>query len=107
MKSAPNDFEFTSPAAEEWLDRMTTVHAQIISTLKKINDKRSELSLEKPREFAVGDCTKSTEGNHQANSADVQPPEKRSKGSKDFLDGSWEDIKNRPGEAALSGLRLV
>ena len=37
-------------------------------------------------------------------SADVQPPTKR---SKPFLDGSWENIKDRPEEAALKGLRLV
>src|SRR5258706_12841394 len=34
---------------------MTTVHSQIQATLKKINDRRSELSLEKSRQFKVGD----------------------------------------------------
>ena len=34
---------------------MTTVHSQIQSTLKKVNDWRSELSLEKSRQFKVGD----------------------------------------------------
>ena len=36
-----------SPAAEEWLDRMTAVHNDIHNTLKHINDKRSRLSLDK------------------------------------------------------------
>ena len=50
-----DESEFASPAAEEWLDRMMEVHSQIATTLKKINDKRSELSLEKARKFKVGD----------------------------------------------------
>ena len=37
------------------MDRMTTVHSQISALLKKINDKRSELSLKKSRQFAVGE----------------------------------------------------
>ena len=32
-----NDHKLSSPAAEEWLDRMTTVHNQIHDTIKHIN----------------------------------------------------------------------
>ena len=34
---------------------MTTVHSQITDTLRKINDKRSRLSLDKARKFKVDD----------------------------------------------------
>lgn len=34
---------------------MTTVHSQIHDTLKRINDKRSQLSIEKARKFKPGD----------------------------------------------------
>ena len=44
-----------SPAAEEWLDRMTAVHKDIHNTLKHINDKRSGLSLDKARSYNPGD----------------------------------------------------
>ena len=47
--------DYASPAAEEWLDRMTAVYSQITNTLKKINDKRSSLSLDKARKFKVSD----------------------------------------------------
>jgi len=50
-----DDHEFSSPAAEEWLDRMTTVHNQVHDTLKQINNKRSAIHLEKARRFAVND----------------------------------------------------
>jgi len=50
-----NDYELSSPAAEEWLDRMTTVHNQIHHTLKQINIKRSAIHIEKARKFAVND----------------------------------------------------
>ena len=54
-----NDNAVSSPAAEEWLERivkrMTMVHAQIRSTLKEINDKHSKLHLDKSRQFNVGD----------------------------------------------------
>ena len=50
-----SDNELNSLATEEWLDQMTTVHSQIQSTLKKINDWCSELRLEKSRQFKVGD----------------------------------------------------
>ena len=50
-----DESEFASPAAEEWLNRMMEVLSQIATTLKKINDKRSQLSLEKARKFKVGD----------------------------------------------------
>ena len=43
--------ELASPAAKEWLNRMTAVHSQIGNTLKMINDKRSNLTLEKARKF--------------------------------------------------------
>ena len=56
-----------SPAAEEWLDRMTQVHNQIHATLRAVNDKRSELGMRRTgangdrvmgngaRRFQVGD----------------------------------------------------
>ena len=44
-----------SPAAEEWLDRITTVHNDIHNTLNNINDKRSGLSLDKVRSYNPGD----------------------------------------------------
>ena len=50
-----NDSEVKSPAAEEWLDCMVAVYNQIHDTLKRINDRRSKLSTEKSREYAVGD----------------------------------------------------
>ena len=50
-----DESEFASLAAEEWLNRMMEVHSQIATTLKKINDKRSELSLEKACKFKVRD----------------------------------------------------
>ncbi len=50
-----DDSDYASPAAEEWLNRMTTVHSQILETLRKINDKRSDLTLEKARSFKIGD----------------------------------------------------
>ena len=42
------EIDITAPAAEEWLGRMTTVHSQITAILKK-------LSLEKSRQFKIGD----------------------------------------------------
>ena len=42
--------EMSSPAAEEWLDRMTTVHNQIQATSKMVNDRRSQLSAEQLNE---------------------------------------------------------
>ena len=50
-----NDYELSSPAAEEWLDRMTTVHNQIHDTRKRINEKRSTIHIEKAREFKIDD----------------------------------------------------
>ena len=44
-----------APAAEEWLNRMTTIHSQIATTLKNINDIRSKLTLQKSRQFDIGD----------------------------------------------------
>jgi len=48
-----DNYTFSSPTAEEWLDRMTTVHNQIHNTLKQINNKRSAINIEKARWFAV------------------------------------------------------
>ena len=48
-----NDYELSSPAAEEWLDRMTTVHNH--HTLKQININRTAIQIEKARKFAVND----------------------------------------------------
>ena len=42
-----NDYELSSPAAEEWLDRMTTVHNQIHDTLNRIIQERSTIHIEK------------------------------------------------------------
>ena len=50
-----NDYELCSPAAAEWLDRMTTVHNQIYDTLKRINEKRSSIHIEKARQFNIDD----------------------------------------------------
>ena len=44
-----DEHELGSPAAEEWLDRMTTVHNQIHDTLKRINNRHSVIHLEKAR----------------------------------------------------------
>jgi len=41
-----NHYELCSPAAEEWLNRMITVHNQIHHTLKQINIKRSAIHIE-------------------------------------------------------------
>ena len=46
-----HDYELSSSAAEEWLDRMTTVHNQIHDRLKRINAKRSTIHIEKGRQF--------------------------------------------------------
>ena len=48
-----NHYELCSPAAEEWLDWMTTVHNQILYTLKRINEKRSTFHIEKARQFKI------------------------------------------------------
>ena len=54
-----NNSEMTSPAAEDWLYRITTVHNQIHATLKTVNDCRSELSQrldgKEARKYQVGD----------------------------------------------------
>ena len=50
-----NDYELSSPAAEQWLDRMTTVHNHIHNVLKRINNKRSTLHVEKARHFNIDD----------------------------------------------------
>ena len=48
-----NDSELSSPAAEEWLYRMTTVHNHIHDTLKRINAKRSTIHIEQARQFNI------------------------------------------------------
>ena len=50
-----NDYKLSSPATEEWLDRMTTVHNHIHDGLKHINYKRSTLHIEKTRQFNIDD----------------------------------------------------
>ena len=45
------EYELSSPAAEEWLDKMTTVHNNIHDVLKHINHKRSTLHIEKARQI--------------------------------------------------------
>ena len=53
------DSDMASPAAEDWLYRLTTVHNQIHATLKAVNDRRSELSQKmdgkEARKYKVGD----------------------------------------------------
>ena len=53
------DSEMTSPAAENWLYRMTTVHNQIHAILKAVNERRSELSQKidgkEARKYKVGE----------------------------------------------------
>ena len=49
------NFDTTAPTAKEWLNRMTTIHSQIAATLKNINDTCSKLTLEKSRQFDIGD----------------------------------------------------
>jgi len=44
-----------SPAAEEWLDRMTAIYKDIHNTLKHINDKWNGLSLDKARSYNLDD----------------------------------------------------
>ena len=51
-----DDYELSSAAAEEWLNRMTTLHTQIHETLKRINEKRSTIHIEKARQFNIDDC---------------------------------------------------
>ena len=48
-----NDKPVSSSAAEEWLEHMTTVYAQIQQILKHINDKRSTMHLEISCQFNV------------------------------------------------------
>ena len=54
-----DDSEMASPAAEDWLFRMTAVHNQLQGTLKVVNDRRSELSQKmegkEARGYKVGD----------------------------------------------------
>ena len=48
-----NDYELSSLAAEECLDRITTVHNHIHDVLKRINTKRSTLNVEIARQFNI------------------------------------------------------
>ena len=50
-----NDYQLSNLAAEEWLDRMTTVHNHIHNVLKRINYKGSTLHVEKARQFNISD----------------------------------------------------
>ena len=50
-----NNYELSSPTAEEWLDRMTTVHNHLHNVLKRINHKQSTLHVEKARQFNMDD----------------------------------------------------
>ena len=49
------DYELSSPAAEQWLHRMTTVHNHIHGVLRRINHKQSTLHVEKARQFNIED----------------------------------------------------
>ena len=48
-----NDYKLSSLAAEEWLNRMTTVHNHIYNVLKRIYYKQSTLHVEKARQFNI------------------------------------------------------
>ena len=54
-----DDGEMASPAAEDWLYRMTKVHNQTHATLKAVNDRRSAISQkmvgQEARKYKVGD----------------------------------------------------
>ena len=50
-----NDYELSSPATEECLDRRTAVHNHIHDVLKRINHKWSTLYVEKARHFYIDD----------------------------------------------------
>ena len=50
-----NDCELCSPTAEEWLYRMTTVYNHILDILKRINNKRSNLHIDKARNSNIDD----------------------------------------------------
>ena len=50
-----NEYEFASLAAEEWLDRMTTVKKQIHEPLKRIYQKRNTIHIEEARQFNIDD----------------------------------------------------
>ena len=50
-----NDYELSSPAAEEWLDRMTVVHKHIHVVRKQIKHNQSNLHVEKARHFCIDD----------------------------------------------------
>ena len=54
-----NDGEMASPAAEDWLFTMTAVHNQLQTTLKAVNNRRSELYQKvegkEARRYKVGD----------------------------------------------------
>ena len=42
-----DDYELSSPTTGEWLDEMTTVHNQVHDIIKRINEKRSTIHIEK------------------------------------------------------------
>lgn len=52
-----NNDEINNPAAEDWLDRLSKVHAEIAGTLRSINKSRMQHSInkDKARTFAIGD----------------------------------------------------
>ena len=54
-----DDGEMASPAAEDWLYRMTKVHNQTHTTLKAVNDRRSAISQkmvgQEARKYKMGD----------------------------------------------------
>ena len=50
-----NEYELSSPVAEEWLHRMTTVYNQIRDTIKRVNEKRGTIHIAKARQFNIDD----------------------------------------------------
>ena len=48
-------YVLSSLAAEEWLDRITTLQHQIYDTLRRITEKPSTIHIEKARQFNIHD----------------------------------------------------
>ena len=53
MIHTDKDYELSCPAAEDWLDRMTTVHNHIHNVLKRIQHNGSTVHVEKARQFNI------------------------------------------------------
>ena len=62
-----NDYELSSPAAAECIDRMHTVPNLIHDTLKRINEKRSTIHIKKAKQFNIDACVLGDRRNLQVN----------------------------------------